>query len=463
MQSKRLFRNIAVPAIAVSAVVVLFSMLTAVLYAPINADASYYLAVPRLVLDGCVPFRDFALSYTPLSFYMMCLPGFLFGDSFGVSMVFLYVVQIVNILLVKKLCDSYTGSSLMSWTYAMLFGLASLCLDGQSYVLEPFVLLFGLSALLVLETNKESRIAGIFAGFLCFCSFMCKQYGLGFICLSVVWVALSAGKKGIFVRNEVRLLAGFVIGMLLSLLLAVLNRIPLENVLTLAGSDYARHGIRGLVSGWMKLVFVLPALVLAAIVAVSNIKDTLKDKLLICSVLGMVGYSIPLLVRSYRHYLMLIVPFGVILIAAVAGLFKRDKWKTGFEFFVLLTLLMPMAQLAINDFRMISSDRRTTQINMAAELSESVPVGTKDVFVSFPLLAESFINQYLPPRMEKYGMSNGFVEDEESALDMISEAGYLIFTEDSGYSQEVASYIRDNFTRMPDAAAGFQIFKRCIE
>lgn len=463
MRSKGIFRNLAIPAIVASAIVVLFSMLTAILYAPINADASYYLAIPRLIMDGYAPFRDFALSYTPLSFYMMCLPRFLFGDSFGISMAFLYVAQIVNIFLVKRLCDRYTDSALMSWLYAMLFALASLCLDGQKYVLEPFVLMFGLSALLVLETNRDSCIAVISAGLLCFCSFMCKQYGLGFICMSVVWVALNAGTNRIIIKTEVRLIAGFVIGMLLSLFLAALNRIPIENIITLAGSDYARHGIRGLVSGWMKLIFVLPALLFAVVVAISNIKDALKDKVLICSVLGMAGYSIPLLVRSYRHYLLLIIPFGIMLIAAAAGLFKRDKWKSRFEFFVLLTLLIPMVQLAIKDCHMISSDERTAQINLAAELSEAVPVGTKDVFVSFPLLAESFINQYLPPKMDKYGMSNGFVEDEESVLDMMSEAEYIVFTTENEYSTEIETYIQDNYMRILDSSANFQIFKRCLK
>ena len=60
-----------------------------------NPDIYYYMGCVRLLMEGKVPFVDFHIGYTPLSFYMACLPARLFGTgntaalSFETSMSFI--------------------------------------------------------------------------------------------------------------------------------------------------------------------------------------------------------------------------------------------------------------------------------------------------------------------------------------------------------------------------------------
>jgi hypothetical protein len=164
----------------------------------VNADAAFYLGVSRLILEGNLPFVDFPPGYTPLSFYVMSVPIALFGTSFTIALLFLYIFHLANAGIVYKIVRQYSSDKLIA-AFCSVFSLV-LCLgaDGCRYILEPFVLFFGLSALCVLKRIGLKWI--VISGFFCFCSFWSKQYGFGFICLAVAFLFLEEGCSKAFVR-----------------------------------------------------------------------------------------------------------------------------------------------------------------------------------------------------------------------------------------------------------------------
>ena len=48
----------------------------------IHVDSAYYINTTKLLIQGKQPFRDFALGYTPLTFYLNYYPFKLYGDIY---------------------------------------------------------------------------------------------------------------------------------------------------------------------------------------------------------------------------------------------------------------------------------------------------------------------------------------------------------------------------------------------
>ena len=128
----------------------------------INPDANYYIGVSRFLMEGKVPFSDFQLGYTPLSFYIMCIPFSIFGNSFTTALAVLYLFHIVNAFWVYKICCQYSASQWLSAFTAILSLMLCLTCDGSSYVLEPFVLFFGLPAIYLLKSENIKKSKSVF-------------------------------------------------------------------------------------------------------------------------------------------------------------------------------------------------------------------------------------------------------------------------------------------------------------
>ena len=96
----------------------------------INADASYYVGVTRLIMEGNTPFVDFALSYTPLSFYLMCIPFSIWGSSFNCAIIVLYFVHVVNAFVVYLILHKTSHSKKTAWLGALLFLLYAFLFSG---------------------------------------------------------------------------------------------------------------------------------------------------------------------------------------------------------------------------------------------------------------------------------------------------------------------------------------------
>ena len=74
------------------------------------------------------------------------------------------------------------------------------------------------------------------------------------------------------------------------------------------------------------------------------------------------------------------------------------------------------------------------------------------MFVASTLLPIALINEYNPPAMESYGMSNGFVTRPHQVLEMLQNASYCIISDDAfrrkeRYNKEVISYLNENYLK----------------
>ena len=75
------------------AILSIFPMIMAILYAPIDPDSSYYLSIVERLNDGFIPYIDLKLHYTPVYFYMLLFLKHFF--AVGINYDFFLTVQFI--------------------------------------------------------------------------------------------------------------------------------------------------------------------------------------------------------------------------------------------------------------------------------------------------------------------------------------------------------------------------------
>ena len=427
-------------------VFVVYSYVVNALYVRINEDSVFYIGASQLLMDGNVPFVDFLPGYTPLSFYLMCVPFWIFGDSYMCAIIVLYLIQFVNAYLIYKILLTQLKSKEWSWLSALLFLLYSLFLDGKYYLLEPFVLLFGLISIKLLL--KETKRYLFLVGFLCFCSFWSKQYGLGFICLALFYEVIKHRFSRQTLTNTLLILSGFVVGGILFVGFLLFQGADPSRILTLSGSDYERDGISGLVQAYKFLTIVMPVWILALMVLLFNFRKLSNHRLLFLSIMGFLGFMLPFYVRFYYHYYILALPFLMFIVFLAPTFLSKRTWKKSFVGMVFLSTMIPICYVYSGDKDLNRVRLRVQQENVSDKLSALIPSGEKDVFVSQDLMYSVLLNHYTPPLIKKYGLSNGFVRKAEEVLDMCQHARYCVIGDGKYQGKdfaEVNAYLRDHF------------------
>lgn len=413
----------------------------------INPDANYYIGVSRFIMGGKIPFVDFQLGYSPLSFYIMCVPFLIFGASFTIALASLYMVHIVNAFWVYKICSQYSAYQWLSTFTAVLSLMLCLICDGGSYVLEPFVLFWGLPALYLIKTGSIKKI--FLSGFLCFCAFWCKQYGLGFICMALVYLCLYHSMGMSLIRKLLYLLLGFVAGLVLFVILFWIQGVDPLAMLSLSGSDYHREGILGFVDAWRTLLIIIPLLVLPIIMVIIKLKVILKHPLLYVSFCGVFGFMLPCYVRFYGHYMILVMPFCALMLFACVKTFSSLRYKNAFVFLLLLAPVIPTYFTTRSIVALLNNDGRAIQEQSAQLIEQIIPKGSPDVFVSSDLLPIALLNSYSPPLEQKFGLSNGFVTNPDDVYEMILASSNCIIGESrlksSQFSIEAREYLEKKF------------------
>lgn len=391
----------------------------------INADASYYVGVTRLLMEGKTPFVDFALSYSPLSFYLMCIPFSIWGPSFNCAIIVLYFVHVVNAFLVYLILHKTSHSKKTAWLGALLFLLYSYVFEGFIYELEPFVVLFGLIALLLLQ--NKSTISSLFVGVCCACSFFCKQYGLGFVVLAIIYIILKEKHSKSRINAIIVLLLGFLFFSIFFVTCLVIQGVEPLQMLSLSGSDYERNGIRGLLAASYYLIRKLSPLIVAIAVSLLYHKRVIKDYFWIISILGIAGFMLPCYVRFYKHYLLLVLPFIIFVVIHSFHFIEKDIYKKLFVVWIFLSSLIPSCSMH-TIYQELSSFRKN-QVLVSKEIANYIPKGETNVFLSLNALYLSLTNSYTPPLLPQYGLSNGFVTKQEEVMDLLKYARYAVIDE----------------------------------
>lgn len=296
---------------------VIFMYINALQYAAIGVDTGYYLFIVNKLSEGLIPFKDFNLNYSPLSFYLILLVKWASGSLFSYKVVlgFLFFIQFLNAILLYKLIHLYKVNSRIAIFSAAVFLIYAYSFEGVFFVLEPFVIFFGLISLLLI--NKNNIINLFAAGAFSALGFLCKQYGLGFFALIIVYLFL---RKVYYKETQLKFilfaLAGFGTVIIITLLIFYVLTGSFSFISSLSGNNY---GHRSLTTNFQTLfsytLFTCPVLLMTPLIF-KNLTE--KNKIIvILSILGLLGFSLQFYFEPYKHYFLLLLPFVVILTALV--------------------------------------------------------------------------------------------------------------------------------------------------
>jgi hypothetical protein len=153
-----------------------------------NYDAGYYLSITNYIHNGLNLFSNIHIDYTALTFYIILPLKYILGEYFDykTAILFIYLLQIVNAYLIYKIGLTLNFKNKISHIGALTYLLLSITNEGEYYVLEPCVYLFGLSAIYYILKNSNNVKHNLYTGVFAALSFFSKQYGFGYSVLIIL-------------------------------------------------------------------------------------------------------------------------------------------------------------------------------------------------------------------------------------------------------------------------------------
>ena len=136
--------------------------------------------------------------------------------------------------------------------------------------------------------------------------------------------------------------------------------------------------------------------------------------------------TLPLFFQQYEHYLLLIIPFGVLLCAYM--LKYRGEYQKWIRIALVVNLLLfggRMLRAVYHSFSQ-SLNQRTEQYAQAQKLMEEVPEGSEVLLLSYYHQRLNYLCKYQPVLREKYGYGFPMNLNDTQLEEMFSNAQTII-------------------------------------
>jgi hypothetical protein len=378
-------------------------------------DSGYYLKIAFDIHNGAEYFSEINTAYTPLGMYLLAVVFDIFPLAGLPIFNFLNIILLfISALLFYKILTLFELNVNTKILFTLLLLLSLFATEGCNILLEPFVLVFQLLAVLfVLKQEKHKSFFGLFGvGFFCFLAFFSKQYGLSVI-LAILWFTfinnVSWKKK---IHDFTLLGLGFFLPLFFVILYFNHQKVPiLEIIYKLAGIDYlaGNDNVTGVgYNFWHFLESVgrficeNPVILILVPLLFRKNKKPVSSHIVFFTIL-ILGGCIQLLFAGYRHYYQLIVPYCLLLIAILLQNVNALEAKKIYYYFLLLcTLFLIMAsyylvKTAIKRDRLLGPQRQNITI-----LNQTIPPGQK-VYLQGISPAYYFLCQYDSPDIKTLG------------------------------------------------------------
>lgn len=390
-----------------------------------NPDLYYYMGSIRMLLEGRHPFVDFHIGYTPLSFYMMCLPVKMFGSTIAVAIACNTVMHLVNAFLVYMLLYQSVSNKSLCIFVSLHYMISNFFLDGMSFMLEPFVTFWGLLSLMAIK--REKVIWTFVAGVLCFCAFWSKQYGLGYMFLCGLYIICNSGSLKNFFKHTIPFVIAFFLTGAFFIWLIIRQNVEISAMFNLSGSEYEKNGFLGLLAGYGTIIGIAPSICLAVYLFVRHTKIYKCDKMLPIYLCGILGFMLSTYVRIYMHYLQLASPFVLMSVAIIFYNYTLKTLDYRYLKCFVYSLVVPVIMSGVMATQLIIRNERADVYQVSEKISKYIPKNSSKVYITSRLLCIGINNYYEPPMLKKYGFSNGFAEKGDAQREIINDASCFIF------------------------------------
>ncbi len=403
-----------------------------------NHDSVYYLLMVERIAEGGKLYTDVACGYSPLWFYMMVFIKKIFNVSYGNYEFYLainFVMQLTAAFFIYKICRQFDFNKYISYFVSWWFVMQTHFMEGNIILLEMPSLMFGLAAVymsLALKDNNRLWLY-ILVGVVASCSFLSKQFGLGYVVLCIFLIVVSMNNKPVRI---VYVLVGFMLPCILCQLIwpdeflnVIFSKYGTESA-SAAGYDASfSTKIMNVIRGTWNMVFKRYACIVpVSIVFVPLIiKQDKGIKYLFC-LCGIFGFMFQFYFTVGVHYLLHVMPFVAILIALLLSLDCSKIMRIIMIVPVTIMVLYSIYGTYNNRVRKIYlGNQKEEQIKDAKAVEDVVPEGKTVWIVHGGLIPVYYIANILPPNLSTIGYSFAPLGiNEEEAFIQAESADYVL-------------------------------------
>lgn len=405
----------------------------------VECDSAYYICMAERITEGYTPYVDLCVSYTPLWFYIEATLKSVFQISNGLYWPYLllfYVFSLATAYVFYRFLRCINTSPIVSYFAAGLFLLITHWLNGNCVLLEiPFMFWGMMACWLSLEWRNNSSWFYILVGVFCACSFLSKQFGLGFLVLGMYATIFIA-------KRDFKTVLMYIIGYILPIVICYLffgkeflsSTILQNGYGTVAAVDAgydisfiakSRQYLEGLK---FYLIYVCP-IVVVSFLFLYNLWKQGRIANIIFAYCGILGFALQFFFASSEHYMIPLVPFGIITATEILSI-KNNKYLQLVKGIAIVCLVCIALYKTYNNrvYKLyIKRDIRTEQQIFTNEIKKYVSNDDVLYIVHGGLYYLYFTADILPPNISTVGYSFGPMGlNTEQCINQIKSADYVI-------------------------------------
>lgn len=425
-------------------------------------DSAYYICRAERIAEGYIPYSDMYLGYTPLYMYIMSTFKLIFHIPNGLYWPYLllfYLFEIGTSYVLYRLMRGMRISRGIAYVGAILFLLMAHWLQGNCVMLEiPFLFWGLLSCWLIFEwQNKNSWwyvLVGVFSSF----AFLSKQFGLGFLVLDLYVILF-------LIRGDWKKIGTYLLGYIvpIAICLIIFGWVFVEyNIFNGYGTEAAKNaGYDTSITYKLSMMwggieyfakFACPALIFSLL----YLPDAYKQKRLanfIFAYCGIFGFSLQFSFARGDHYIIPLVPFGIILLAEMLTL-NTNRWLTWLKYILLVvTICIALYKTYYNRVYKLYCKRNeiAEQVRFSNEIKQFISEDETLYVVHGSLFYVYFMADVLPPNMRTIGYCFGpmGLNEETCGKQMMSADWVLRYSADYPYESEFTDSLKSILETYP--------------
>lgn len=425
-------------------------------YPSIGPDSGYYLKIAYDLTNKLNFYGGINCGYTPFVMDLFSIP-FYFNKN--TSLEFLFVLFLMTYIFIGivfyRIALIINADKKISFFFTIVLITNLFVLEGVHILLEPYVLLFQLLAILLVLKYKTFKTNLLLSGFFTFLSFYSKQYGL-FIIPGVLYFLFQQDKSvKKFCVNSMFFLLGVLIPVLVLAIYFNLERnlnmeyffsqllgikiLKGEEIITGGGYNY-----QGLLYSFWKYVKFLPFIFLLFLIPFYEENRKLKYSLF--SIILFLGSLSILKFAYYLHYYQLIAPYTILIILSIPKnvLYKNVRMLAVLCVVFLITSFKE--QKNTYNYKLWSYQYQSKIIK---EIRKELPFKSK-VFLQGISPAFYFLNKLSSPNLKKIGYKFPEELTANSIVGNLSKNSYLIANK---------SFVKKNKEKLKNFSLGKEIDK----
>lgn len=403
-----------------------------------DADPSYFLSIMERISEGRVLYKDVHCGYPPVWFYLTAAVKWLFHIPSGCEepyYIFHFLMQIFSAFILYKMIRCLEIDYRIAYFCSWLFVMMGHWMQANYLILEPLTVAFGLLSLWIVMEYGKGRLWLLFvAGAVASCSFLCKQYGLGYLFLCLFILLFYCKTDG---KRVAMFLLGFIVPVVICL--AIWGNAFVNNVF-LNGYGSSVDEANGLILHdkvlWIwsaaKKLFVRCAIALP--VTLLFIPLLFKEKkgipVLFCWC-GVLGFLMTFYLNAgYPRYLLFSLPLVMMLLAMTISLLPKSKIWLRVVFITSLAITVTYSIYADYYNRVwkiyLHRELKETKEELAQEISKRIPEGASLWIPNSGLCWAYYLTNATPPNLNTMSYAFGAGMTVDNAVEQAKAADYVL-------------------------------------